>query len=321
MRPKVVLRVVGARLGFPVPLVVGFEITHLCNLACGYCDRHTPLPSEMTFEEICQALAELKRAGMQEISLDGGEPLAHRHIGEVVARLVTWGIIVRMNTNGILIPKKLSVLRQLQKVKISLDGPQAQHDAMRGKDAFRRAIAGAEAARAAGVPVEFTCVVGQHNAEVLDPLMDLVEQLGFQIIFQPARNSLFMASERDGSAFVLENERVRAAFARVEARKRSSSVVLNRWSSLRHFRRFPEDVALPCAAGHINVTLDPEGNLYHCGQVSRMNRSNNVVRLGVQSCLERLNRQGCSQCWCARVVEENYAWGGRVDRMLPPPSK
>jgi MoaA/NifB/PqqE/SkfB family radical SAM enzyme len=280
MRPKVVLRVVGARLGFPVPLVVGFEITHLCNLACGYCDRHTPLPNEMTFEQICRALSELMRAGMQEISLDGGEPLAHRHIDEVVARLVAWGIVVRLNTNGILVPKKLSVVRQLQKVKISLDGPQPQHDAMRGKDAFRRAIAGAEAARAAGVPVEFTCVVGQHNAHALDALMDLVEQLGFRIIFQPARNSLFMASERDGSAFVLENERIRAAFARVEARKREGSVVLNRWSSLRHFRRFPEDVALPCA-----VTMDPEGNLYHCGQVSRLNRSNNVVRLGVQRCL------------------------------------
>jgi len=102
----------------------------------------------MTIEQICQALLELKRAGMQEISLDGGEPLAHRHIDQVVARLIAWGIVVRMNTNGILVPKKLEVVRRLQKVKISLDGPEAQHDAMRGKDAFRRALAGAEAARA-----------------------------------------------------------------------------------------------------------------------------------------------------------------------------
>ena len=48
MRTKAVLRVLGARLGFPVPLAVGFEITHLCNLSCHYCDRHTPLPNEMT---------------------------------------------------------------------------------------------------------------------------------------------------------------------------------------------------------------------------------------------------------------------------------
>jgi hypothetical protein len=161
-------------------------------------------------------------------------------------------------------------------------------------------------------------VVGQHNADSLDALMDLVEDLDFRIIFQPARNSLFLSSERDGSAFVLDGERIVRAFARVEARKRQSAVVLNGWSSLRHFRNFPRDVALPCAAGHLNVTLDPEGNLYHCGQVSRLNRSNNVVRLGVERCLERLQRRGCTQCWCARVVEENYAWGGRFGRMLAP---
>jgi MoaA/NifB/PqqE/SkfB family radical SAM enzyme len=318
MRPRVALRVLGARLGFPVPLAVGFEITHLCNLACEYCDRHTPLPGEMTREQILQALLELQQAGMREISLDGGEPLAHRHIDEVVAWLLAAGIVVRMNSNGILIPKKLAVVRQLQKVKISLDGPEERHDGMRGKDAFRRALRGAEAARAEGVPVELTCVVGKHNFDVLDELMDLVEARGFRIIFQPARNSLFLDSERDGSAFVLGNENIRRAFERVEARKRQSEVVLNGWSSLRHFRSFPNDVKVPCAAGHINVTLDPEGNLYHCGQVSRLNRSNNVVQLGVAECLRRLRRRGCTQCWCARVVEENYAWGGRFLSMLSP---
>jgi MoaA/NifB/PqqE/SkfB family radical SAM enzyme len=320
MRAKAALRVVGARLGYPVPLAVGFEITHLCNLACGYCDRHTPMVGEMTREQIFQALFELKEAGMKAISLDGGEPLAHRHIGEVVERLIELGIVVRMNSNGILIPKKLDVVRRLQKVKISLDGPEERHDAMRGKDAFQRALAGAEAAREADVPVELTCVVGRHNYDVLDELMDLVEDRELRIIFQPARNSLFLDSDRDGSAFVLENHRIRKAFERVEARKRRSPVVLNGWSSLRHFRSFPENVALPCAAGHLNVTLDPEGNLFHCGQVSRSNRQNNVVRLGVAECLRLLQRRGCTQCWCARVVEENYAWGGRFLRMLPPVS-
>lgn len=318
MRAKALLRVLGARVGFPVPLAVGFEITHLCNLSCHYCDRHTPLPNEMSYEQIHQALFELKELGMQELSLDGGEPLTHRHIALVVEQLLDWGIVVRMNTNGILVPKKLDVVRKLQKLKISLDGPAERHDRMRGKDAFRRALAGANVAREVGVPVEFTCVVGQHNHDALDELMDLVEAQGFRIIFQPARSSLFLETDRDGSAFTLENQQILDAFARVEARKRTSDVVLNAWSSLRHFRSFPNDVELPCAAGHINVTLDPEGNLFHCGQVSRLNRSNNVVKLGVAECLARLKRRGCSQCWCARVVEENYAWGGQFGQMLPP---
>ncbi|HET9959851.1 MAG TPA: hypothetical protein VFQ61_35410, partial [Polyangiaceae bacterium] len=61
---------------------------------------------------------------------------------------------------------------------------------------------------------------------------------------------------------------------------------------------------------------DPSGNLYHCAQVNRGVR-HNVVELGVEEAFRRLEREGCSQCWCARVVEENYAWGGRFDLSLP----
>jgi MoaA/NifB/PqqE/SkfB family radical SAM enzyme len=199
-----------------------------------------------------------------------------------------------------------------------LDGPPRSHDAMRGERAHERAIAGALAAREAGVEVELTCVVGRHNAKHIDELLDFVESLGLRVVFQPARNSLFLETERDGSEFQLEGEALRAAFRRIEARKRRGSGVANRWSSLRHFRNFPNDVKLPCAAGWINVTLDPEGSLYHCGQFSRSVRSYNVVREGVAAAFERLNRAACKQCWCARVVEENYAWGGRFDTFLPP---
>lgn len=313
------LRVALARLGIAAPISVGFELTHLCNLECSYCDRHTPMPGEMTLDQIRAALSELHELGMRHVSLDGGEPLAHREI----ARVVDWlcgmrDVRVYMNTNGILVPRKLDVVRRLSRVKISLDGPATQHDAVRGAGSHARAVRGALAARDAGVSVELTCVIGKHNAGHVDELLDQVEALGFAIVFQPARNSLFLDTERDGSAFVPDAVQIRQAFSRIEARKRAGGPVANRWSSLRHFRGFPGDAAIPCAAGTINVTLDPAGNLFPCGQVSRADRSNNVVALGAKEAFRRLRREGCAQCWCARVVEENVAWGGRIDRMLPP---
>lgn len=321
MKVGSLLAVAGARvLGRAAPVAVGFELTHLCNLSCSYCDRHTPLPSEMTESQIFEALAGLVRIGMREISLDGGEPLAHRRVREIVDWLAARGIVTRMNTNGILVRRKLDVVRKLAKVKISLDGPAAIHDSARGERAFERAVDGAKAAREAGVPVEFTCVVGRHNAHAIDEIVETASALGFAVIFQPARDSLFLDGEAGpGSPFRLDTEAIRAAFARVAHHKRAGGPVLNGWASLRHFQGFPNDVPIPCAAGKINATLDPEGNLYHCGQVSRRDKSNNVVRLGVEEAFRRLTRGGCSQCWCARVVEENYAWGGRFDMSLPLP--
>lgn len=313
-------RGLAARAGMrPTPIFLGFEITHLCNLACHYCDRHTPAPNEMTLEQILRALGEFHELGMRHISLDGGEPLAHRHIDEVVAFLIDRGVHTYMNTNGILVPRRIATVRRLVRVKISLDGPAECHDAMRGKGSWQKAVDGAEAARAAGVEVELTCVVGRHNAKHIDELLDFVESRGFRIVLQPARNSLFLDNDRDGSTFQLDPTELRQVFARVEARKRQGSpAVANGWASLRHFRHFPDDVDTPCAAGWINATLDPEGNLYHCGQIDRSDRSHNVVRLGARGAFEGLTRRGCAQCWCARVVEENQLWGGRFLRMLPP---
>lgn len=301
----------------PVPIAVGFEVTHLCNLDCAYCDRHRPLPAEMSLPEILTALEGLRVLGMREISLDGGEALAHRDIEAIASWLEDNGIVTRLNTNGILIPRRLSVVRRCAKVKISLDGPESIHDAARGYGAYRKAVNGALAARELGVPVEFTCVLGRHNAHAVDSLMDIAEKLEIGVIFQPARDSLFIDGAKESSEFRLTRQELRRALLLVENHKRNGKRVLNHWSSLRHFRHFPKDKALPCAAGYINVTLDPEGTLYHCGQVSRVDKSCNVVALGVPRAFEQLTRGGCSQCWCARVVEENYAWGGRLDKFLP----
>jgi MoaA/NifB/PqqE/SkfB family radical SAM enzyme len=320
MRATTLARGIAARAGISAtPISVGFEITHLCNLDCEYCDRHAQKPNEMTREQILTALAELHEIGMRHVSLDGGEPLTHRHIDEVVAFLVQRRVRVYMNSNGILVPKKLASVRLLGKLKISLDGLEREHDRMRGAGAFKKAIDGARAARDAGVPVELTCVVGRHNADGIPELLDFAEKSEFRVVFQPARPSLFQGAQRDDSAWALEPETLRRVFSQLEAAKRRGSrAVANRWASLFHFRKFPADADLPCAAGWINATLDPEGYLYHCGQFGRDDRSHNVVVLGARAAFEGLTRRGCRQCWCARVVEENYAWGGHLHRMLPP---
>jgi len=319
MSSRFLVRGALARLGIkPVPLAVAFEITHLCNLDCKYCDRHARLPNELTLEQILTALQEFSEIGMAHISLDGGEPLVHRHIDEVVDWLIERGIQVYMNSNGKLIPRRIETVAKLAKVKISLDGPRHAHEAIRGEGSFDKAIAGARAAREAGVEVSLTCVVGTHNAAHIDELIDFVEQEQLDIIFQPARPSLFLQPSERAATWVLEASPLRDALARVERRKRTCKHIANGWASLRHFRAFPEDKKLPCAAGWINVTMDPEGNLYHCGQVSRAAKEHNVVAMGVRRAFGSLERFGCKQCWCARVVEENYAWGGRVFKMLRP---
>jgi len=299
------------------PIAVGFELTHACNLDCKYCDRHARLPNEMSLSDVFGALDGLRALGMQEVSLDGGEALAHPRVNDIVRWLSARKITMRLNTNGVLVRRRVDVVRRMEKLKISLDGPPEIHDAIRGRRSFELALDAVEVARALGVGVEFTCAVGRHNAHAIDAVLKIAESQDCRVVFQPVRPSLFGSSTGSADSWVLSAAEATATFGQIEAYKRAGRGVLNRWSSLRHYRGFPQDKPLPCAAGWINVTLDPEGNLYHCGQVNRDDKSNNVVRLGAKLAFERLVRKGCAQCWCARVVEENYAWGGRIDQMLP----
>ena len=199
--PRMVLRGAIARTHVrPSPLSLTYEVTWLCNLSCGYCDRHTPMRHELTKEEIFRALDEFRTLGMLRINLDGGDPLTHRHIDEIVDWLTQRGVAVSLNSNGILVPKKLNTIRKLSLLKISLDGPPDSHDAMRGAGSFEKALAGATAARDAGVKVEFTCVVGQHNAHAIEAVVDIASALSIPVVFQPALNSLFLSTDRDGSS-------------------------------------------------------------------------------------------------------------------------
>ncbi len=315
MRLSPALRALGVRLGArPVPLSVSFEITHRCNLACAYCDRHAPGPNEMAAEQVLTVLDALCDAGMRTICLDGGEPLTHPHVDRFVERLVERGVRVNMNSNGLLVPRKLGVVRRLSKMKVSLDGPQPVHDAVRGTGSYVRALRGIVAARSEGIHVELTCVVGAHNVGSVDALVELAQGLGLRVVFQPEREGLFRAGHPGAIA-----RAVREAFVRIERHKHTGKVVGNRWSSLRHFRSFPFDTPLPCAAGRINATLDPAGMLYACGQLPRLRGGISVLEHGVQGAFDRLPRVSCRQCWCARVVEENDAWGGRFERFLPDP--
>jgi MoaA/NifB/PqqE/SkfB family radical SAM enzyme len=319
MNLAAIARTAVARLGFRPSLIsLTYEVSWRCNLACSYCDRHTPMPNEMGREQIFDVLRECKDLGMVQTHLDGGEPLMHRLVGEIVDWLTDYGLAVSMNTNGALVPNRREVVRKLSKVKISLDGPRDCHDAMRGHGSFDRALAGADAAKDVGVPVEFCCTVGRHNARWIEALIDLAETMKIPIVFQPALNSLFLDTVRDGSSWQLESRTIRQVFARIEELKRSSRVIGNAWSSLKHFRSFPNDTRPPCAAGWVIATMDPEGVLFPCGQVNRSDRSNSAVRLGAAAAFARLPRTGCGQCWCAKLVEGNYAWGLRMDRMLPP---
>jgi MoaA/NifB/PqqE/SkfB family radical SAM enzyme len=87
---------------------------------------------DMNTRRALQLIDELADAGTCSVCFDGGEPLLHPDIGDIVARARHRRLRVALSTNGILIPKRLDVVANVNVVKVSLDGNESQHDQGRG---------------------------------------------------------------------------------------------------------------------------------------------------------------------------------------------
>jgi len=301
----------------PTPLQIVFEVTHLCNLACEYCDRHTQLPNELTVDEIVPIVREFAAMGMTGMTLDGGDPLVRSDIDQIIDELARLHVRIAINTNGILIPRKIESVRKAALVNVSLDGPERHHDVMRGEGSFEKAVRGIRAAREAGVTVKLRCTVNRENIDAVPQLVGLAEDLDSPIVFQPALNSLFLDTDRDGSRWRVDADAFRRMVLWLCERKKQTKYIANHYASLKHFLSFPEPTEPPCSAGWIHATLDPEGYLYHCGQVNRTRQRISVRELGARKAFASIARYSCGECWCASLVETNYAWVMHLGMFTP----
>lgn len=99
------------------------EITTCCNLSCSFCPG-TKRPAAFLSPEDFRTLAAKLRPYGQYLYLHVmGEPLLHPDLDKVLAICRELGFKTCMTTNGLLLPKKLDILRDapaLHKLSISL---------------------------------------------------------------------------------------------------------------------------------------------------------------------------------------------------------
>ena len=151
------------------------SVTDRCNLRCVYC-----MPAEgvsllrhgdiLSFEEIAQVAAAAARLGFRKIRLTGGEPLARKGLPVLVSMLAGLPGVEKlaMTTNGTLLGPLAAELkaRGLQSVNVSLDSlDPARYAALTRGGRIGDALAGIDAALAAGLPVKLNVVALEDSTE------------------------------------------------------------------------------------------------------------------------------------------------------------
>jgi MoaA/NifB/PqqE/SkfB family radical SAM enzyme len=180
-----------------LPYHIWIEITNACNLRCkmcgqrgtnGYLDspdlgmQRKNLPVE-AWKEFIDDVKSLRPT----ILLRGGEPLLYPKITDLMRHISENNLFLSMDTNGAQLKKHAyEVAQYVDHVNLSIDGPRAVHDFIRGVpgtyDSAREGLAALRNAyRELKIrrvqPIALNCVISADNYESISEMVNVAEEL------------------------------------------------------------------------------------------------------------------------------------------------
>ena len=171
---------------------IQLHITERCNLRCKHCYQTGKAVDEMAFHEIGETIKEIadtlkewKEAYEVEyapsFNVTGGEPFLREDLFTILAEIINRGFDVYLLTNGMLIDrKKAQGLFNLgvKGVQVSIEGPEAVHDGIRGNGSFAGSLKGVKNILDAGLKVTLNTTLSRVNAGSFMDMIGLSSDLG-----------------------------------------------------------------------------------------------------------------------------------------------
>jgi MoaA/NifB/PqqE/SkfB family radical SAM enzyme len=300
--------------GTRTPLSVMLSVTNGCNSKCVYCDIPLRKQREMTTEELFQLFDEMSAAGVQKLSLWGGEPLLRKDIGRLINRAKEKGFYVNCDSNGYLVPQKFEEIKDLDFLILSFDGEKAWHDRNREPGSYDKFLKAVEYIHGR-IPVWTLTVLTQHNIHSAEFIVEKAKEYGFKTMFQVPYHPQGIGSSENVFA---STEAYRKAFNRlIEMKDAGAPIISSRrylravadWpsfqdtTSTKRFRGMPK-----CWAGKLFCNIDTNGDMYPCSPMIGHTAPANVLQHGFKGAFQRLKDSPCKSCLSACCLEANLVF-------------
>jgi MoaA/NifB/PqqE/SkfB family radical SAM enzyme len=279
-----------------VPVYAHFGITHRCNLTCKMCGiwRYGNEKEELSLDEISQVAARMRRLGVVQCSIGGGEPFAYDHIEEAAKFFVDEGINTRLLTNGIGVGRDRidkAIDNGVKNFSISLDSlyPKrfdyiCEHEGSWDEAVSTISHIGNRLAGTAGAMPTLNCVVSNLNLEELPDLVRFAKDVGFAISFLPIEllddakggvqnwEARFIRYRPEMGLHAADTAtavraRVDKAYDELIAMKKDGWPILNSSPYLEASRTFLKSGRFPsegCDAGRLYFSVAPNGQFTIC---------------------------------------------------------
>ena len=170
------------------PLIVYWEMTQACALACRHC-RAEAMPKahaqELTHAESKELLHQIAAFGdpLPHLILTGGDPLQRADLYELIDEATALGIDVSItpSATNLLTHEVVAKLKAhgIQSLGLSLDGSTAlRHEAIRGVEGcFGWTIRAAKIAEELQLPIQVNTLVSQETVKDLPEIYELLRSL------------------------------------------------------------------------------------------------------------------------------------------------
>ncbi len=274
--------VVGKTWSRNILFTVLVELTYRCNLDCFFCYNDTNLRGKpLSKEQYFRLFEDLRSLNVLNLTLSGGEPLAHPEFLALGKKGRELGFLVRIKSNGHALGGK--ILRRIRdeidpwEIEISLHGATSDvHDRQtRVPGSFDRLISNLDEMVTLGFRVKANSTLTAWNENQVNEMYELAESRGIRLIIDPV-----VTPKDDGDKAVQTVSASRAGilnFYRLEAERRAQRVSKEAESPKEPkysiFSRPAEDDGMPdapagknCGAGSNALAIDPYGSVYPCVQ-------------------------------------------------------
>jgi len=308
-----------------------------CNCRCLMCDIwKTTDAREMSPEDFDAHLAGIDALGVEWVVLTGGEPLMHRDLFRFCQGLRARGIRITLLSSGLLLERHAEpIVRNIDEVIVSLDGPPAIHDRIRRvPGAFEQLARGIAAMRAIdpACSVKARCTVQRLNCGALADTVDAARAIGIGQIS-------FLAADLTSPAFNRQHGWESTHTSKVEISIHDIDVLRDQIQHLidaetdefvaespaklarivRHFEAhldLVQEEAPPCNAPWVSAVVETDGTVKPCffhapigkvsAQVSLSDVINGFEAIAFRKNLDVASNPVCRQCVCSLNWKNAY---------------
>lgn len=300
-----------------VPIIVSWNITYRCNLKCNYCGTNQPKGYEANAEVVLKTASRLRSLGAKFVGFSGGEPLVREDFPDIVRACKSLGMKVSLQTNGILVPRFLEKVNNIDEIRVSMDGPSDVMEALRGPGTFEAAVSAIKACQTKGVKVYVTAVLTSESIKTLPAFLEILKGLRVGAYFQPMAARFAPPIEPSHPLWPKPESLCAAIDLLVRMKKQNPELVLNSEAGLRYMQDWPKERPLRCIASRFMCTVSPEAKVFICDMYPGFEALLEEQRedLGRQLSEMKLP-MACPRCITGAMVDLNLAASANLGAFL-----